>query len=174
MDGVGCLTLKNLEWSLMPSNGPNLLALEATPWNLGRYPWRKSLLPADYSDLFKQTLMDSNRSATLHVLVNHRARIHFRKRELENQMPFFYVFFFFNSSFLPHHFSLHRTICLTLWRNRLCLPGTDRGTAHLTAPRVNHGASLEQVCHPVWPSGWLVRASLASQPALRLSDFFFN
>lgn len=64
---------KNLDGSSMSSNGPNLSDLEATPWNLERSPQRKRLLPADYSELFKQTLMHSSLRATLHVLVNHRS-----------------------------------------------------------------------------------------------------
>lgn len=51
------------------------------------------------------------------------------------------------------------------------MPVTPRRTAHLTAPRVNCCTSLRQVRHPVWPSGWLVLASLASQSGLRHPDF---
>lgn len=101
---------------------------------MGQWPRRKRLLPADYSELFRQTLMDSCLRTTLHVLVNHRGPNSLLKCELENQMPFL-DFFFPNFSFLPHHFSLHCTICLTLSKNTLSVPGTDGGTAHLTDPR---------------------------------------
>lgn len=41
---------------------------------------------------------------------------------------------FFQLSLLPHHFSLHRTICLSLWRNALCMLGTDTGNGTPHSP----------------------------------------
>lgn len=117
--------------------------------------------------------MDSCLTATLHVLVNHRGSNSLPKCELENQMPFFLLK---KKTFLS---SLIISVCTVpsvspLSKNMLCMPGTHKGTAHLTAPRVNHWASLRQVRHPGWPSGWLVLESLASKSALRCSDFFYE